>query len=589
MKIKFNQFTQYFKIAKWYLLLQLFLAFLSGGACIALTVCINYAMKGIEEINFQYVSLVCGLMVGAYLINSVMNYLQYMVNTIMSQKIAMVMRRNLLTRINQFSMKFFDDNMAGDILSKFTIDLNNITTFFSEFIADFIGIMVWIFGLSIAIILVSWKLAIITFVVFSLFFLILLLILKKSNPHFQKTQKKLTDINSLLNQTFTNSDTIGSFNLSKTFINKFAKESFILRNSNTKSYFFGTLSFVYMEFVVNFLVVLMTFVGIIFINNDISLDSVKFIGVDTQNYEFNVLTIFILLMRQFLSPFSLSSSYLLFGMTTLISVRRILKFTNNNDKLVDFVIKYSECISNKINYSKVCPILEFKNVNFSYDKNKNVINNLSFTIDNGEFIGIVGETGSGKSTVINLLTKLYSFDNGDILLNGESIAKMNDKKVRNDIFVIPQDTHIFKDTIYNNIRLLNKDVSNKQIDELIKTLEIEEIFNKFKNNLNTIIDNNYLSNGEKQLISICRALVSCAKIIVLDEINSSIDSKLEFALCRAIDYLRKTKTLIFIAHKLSAIKNANKIIVLKNGELIEIGTHEQLLKNKNYYYDLWTN
>lgn len=593
MKIKFTQFTQYFKIAKWYLLLQLLLAILSGGACIALTVCINYAMKGIEEVNFQYVCLVCSLMIGAYLINSVMNYLQYMVNTIMSQKIAAVMRRNLLIKINQFSMKFFDNNQAGDIISKFTIDLNNVTTFFSEFIADFIGITVWIFGLSMAIILVSWKLALITFVIFTLFFLILLLVLKKSNPYFQKTQKKLADINSLLNQTFTNSDTISSLDLSKTFINKFTKESIILRNSNTKSYFFGTLSFVYMEFVVNFLVVLMTFIGIVFINNNISLDSVKFVGVDTKNYEFNILTIFILLMRQFLSPFSLSSSYLLFGMTTLVSARRILKLMDNkneNNKFVNFVIKYSKSISNADNNGKASQLLEFKNVNFSYCENKKIINNLSFTISEGDFVGIVGETGSGKSTIINLLTKLYLIGDGDILLNGKSITKISDKDVRKDIFVIPQETHIFNDTIYNNIRLMNKNISDKQIDELIKKLEIEDIFQKFKNKLNTYIDNhNCLSNGEKQLISICRALISCAKIIVLDEINSSMDSRLEIALNKAINYLKETKTLVFIAHKLSAIKNASKIIVLKNGELIEMGTHEQLLNNKNYYYELWTN
>ncbi len=593
MKIKFNQFTQYFKIAKWYLLLQLILAILSGGACISLTVCINYAMKGIEEVNFQYVCLVCSLMTGAYLINSVMNYLQYMINTKMSQKIGAVMRRNLLIKINQFPMEFFDNNKSGDIISKFTIDLNNVTTFFSEFIADFIGIMVWIFGLSIAIILVSWKLALITFVIFSLFFLILLLILKKSNPYFQKTQKKLSDINSLLNQTFTNSDTINSLNLSNTFVNKFTKESIILKNTNTKSYFFGTLSFLYMEFVVNFLVVFVTFIGIIFINNNISLDSVKFIGVNSQNNEFNILTIFILLMRQFLSPFNLASSYLLFGMTTLVSVRRLLKLTNNkneNNKFLKFVIKYSKNISEVDHNNKTSQLLEFKNVNFSYCKNKKIINNLSFTIGEGEFVGIVGETGSGKSTIINLLTKLYLIRDGDILLNGKSIKNISDKDVRENIFVIPQETHIFKDTIYNNIRLMNKNVSNKQIDELIKKLEIEDIFNKFKNKLNTFInDNNCLSNGEKQLISICRALVSPAKIIVLDEINSSMDSRLEITLNKAIDYLKETKTLIFIAHKLSAIKNANKIIVLKNGELIEMGTHEQLLNNKNYYYELWTN
>ena len=142
MKYKFKEYSKYLKISKWYLLLQLLLAFVSGGGCIALTVCINYAMKGIEETNFGYVSLICGLMVGSYLLNSLVNYLQYSINVFMSQKIAFYMRANLLNKLNNFKMKFFDNNEAGNILSKFTIDLNNVTTFISEFIAYFIGVFV---------------------------------------------------------------------------------------------------------------------------------------------------------------------------------------------------------------------------------------------------------------------------------------------------------------------------------------------------------------------------------------------------------------------------------------------------------------
>lgn len=585
MKLKFKKYIVYFNVAKWYLLLQLLLAILSGGGCIALTVCINYAMKGINEVNFQYVCLVCGLMIGSYLLNSLINYLQYLVNVYMSQKIAYLMRKRLLEKINNFSMSFFDNNSIGNILSKFTIDLNNITTLISEFVADMIGILVWIFGLSIAIFIISWKLAIITFIIFSIFFVFLILIIKKSNPYFQKAQKQLSNINSFLNQSLNNSISINIDNINSIFESKFIRSSKKLEKANTMSYFYGTFSFIYMEFVINFMVIFMTFIGIIFINNNISLGGIKFVGGVFENSEFSRLTIFILLMRQFLSPFNLSSSYILFIMTSFASYKRIdnlIKKNSNYNKFEKIILnQIGEMSKNSNQY------LEFKNVFFSYIQDKNVISNLNFNIDKNQFIGIVGETGSGKSTIVNLLTKLYSINSGDIYIDGKSIYNYSEQEIRNKIFVIPQDTYIFNDSIYNNIRLTNN-VSNDDIDVLINKIGISKIFDKFENKLNTIIDNkNYLSNGEKQLISICRALISNAKIVVLDEINSSMDDNLEVFLRNAIQFLKKNKTLIIIAHKLSVIKNADKILVLKNGELIESGTHNELLKLKKYYFSLW--
>lgn len=585
MKLKFKKYIVYFNVAKWYLLFQLFLAILSGAGCIALTVCINYAMKGINEVNFQYVCLVCGLMIGSYLLNSLINYLQYLVNVYMSQKIAYLMRKRLLEKINNFSMSFFDNNSIGNILSKFTIDLNNITTLISEFVADMIGILVWIFGLSIAIFIISWKLAIITFIIFSIFFVFLILIIKKSNPYFQKAQKQLSNINSFLNQSLNNSISINIDNINSIFESKFIRSSKKLEKANTMSYFYGTFSFIYMEFVINFMVIIMTFIGIIFINNNISLGGIEFVGGAFENSEFSRLTIFILLMRQFLSPFNLSSSYILFIMTSFASYKRIdnlIKKNSNYNKFEKIILnQIGEMSKNSNQY------LEFKNVFFSYIQDKNVISNLNFNIDKNQFIGIVGETGSGKSTIINLLTKLYPINNGDIYIDGKSIYNYSEQEIRNKIFVIPQDTYIFNDSIYNNIRLTSN-VSNDDIDELINRIGISKIFDKFKNKLNTTIDNkNYLSNGEKQLISICRALISNAKIVVLDEINSSMDDNLEVFLSNAIQFLKKNKTLIVIAHKLSVIKNADKILVLKNGELIESGTHNELLKLKKYYFSLW--
>lgn len=585
MHNSFKKYSDYFKIAKWYILIQLLLAFLSGGACIALTVCINYAIKGIEDVNFSYVSLVCGLMVGSYLVNSIANYLQYMINGFMSQKIAYLMRERLLNKINNFKMKFFDNNSTGSILSKFTIDLNNITTLISEFIADMIGVFVWIVGLTLAIFIVSWKLALITFGIFIIFFIFLVLIVKKSNPYFQKTQKQLTNINSFLNQSLNNSETVNINNLNKYFIENFSKQSHKLELANTKSYFYGTLSFVYMEFVINFMVVFMTFIGIIFINNDISLGGVTFVGGAFDNSEFSRLTIFILLMRQFLSPFNLSSSYILFAMTAFASFKRIDNLLKNNQQFTNFekiCISHCETISKNRNSH-----LEFNNVLFAYIKNNYVLKNLSFKLDKNEFLGIVGETGSGKSTIINLLTKLYDLNEGDIIVDGKSLKDYSDSSIRETVFVIPQDTYLFNDSIYNNIRL-NTDVSDKEIDKLLEELNIKDIFNKFTHGLNTVIDNSlYLSSGEKQLVAILRALVSNSKIVVLDEINSSMDDNLEKILNEAIKYLRAHKTLIFIAHKLSAVKDAHKILVLKNGELIEFGNHEELLQNKSYYYNLW--
>lgn len=586
MKYKFKEYSKYLKISKWYLLLQLLLAFVSGGGCIALTVCINYAMKGIEETNFGYVSLICGLMVGSYLLNSLVNYLQYSINVFMSQKIAFYMRANLLNKLNNFKMKFFDNNEAGNILSKFTIDLNNVTTFISEFIADFIGVFVWIVGLTMAIFIISWKLALITFGIFLIFFFILCVIIKKSNPYFQKTQKQLTSMNSFLNQSLSNSESINSCNLNSAFIFNFSKQSNLLQKTNTKSYFMGTFSFIYMEFVINFMVILMTFIGIIFINNNISLGGVPFVGGAFDNSEFTRLTIFILLMRQFLSPFNLSSSYILFTMTAFASYKRIEKLYDDNNyysKLEKTIIGNCQSLAEQRNNS-----IEFRNVYFGYLKNSNVINNLCFEIKKNSFVGIVGETGSGKSTIINLITKLYSLNSGDVFIDDISINNYSEQEIREKIFVIPQDTHIFKDTIYNNIKLNNNNITNDDIDQLINKLGMNFIFDKFSKKLDTIIDNNSeISYGEKQLISICRALVSKSNIVVLDEINSSMDIELENILNDAINYLKKTKTLIFIAHKLSAIKDANKIIVLKNGELVEMGNHNELIDKKGYYYDLW--
>ncbi len=546
----------------------------------------NYIMKEIENENFRIVSIICSTIIFGYILNSILNYFQYLVNVKMSQKIGLKMRNNLLKKINLLPIDFFDKYSRGDILSRFTVDLNNIINFISEYLVDYIGVIVWIVGLSISLILISWKLALITFGIFFIFLFVYIFIVIKTNPYYKKVQDSLSKITTTLNETLTNSQIINSFEINNIFINKFNHESYVLSKNNNKSYFWGTFVFIYMEFVTNFMIIIITYIGYIFINKNISIQTINMFGSDTSSTNnFITLTLFLLLMRQFISPFTLSSSYILATSTAISSLKRVNEIYDypTEFKLIDKFV-----MNTLIEYNKnKIPAIKFDHVSFSYNKKDNAINNISFDIFNNEFIGIVGETGSGKSTIINLLTRLYNIDSGNIIYNNKSIYEYDLKTLRSNIFIIPQTVHLFDDTVYNNIKLSNTNISDIQIENLTKKIGCYEVFNNLPNGFNTIINNDNISNSQKQLLSLCRAIVSSAKIIVLDEINSSINSTYKKMLDNALKILKQDRTIIIIAHKLSIIKDASNIFVFKNGVLVESGTHNNLINKKGYYYDLY--
>lgn len=515
-----------------------------------------------------------------------LNVLQTITMNKVAQFTGRSIRKDLYFKILQLKLSFFDQNPSGDIMSRLTNDVNNITNALAQNVTQFIVNASQIVIMLFTMIMFSPILGLVSLVFFPIQIGVILLLFKKSQPNFIKKQTALGDINGFIEETISGQKVINNFNKQQPTIEKFQQKNQIIRKID---YSTQTLS--------NFTGPWNTFAGSM-LTFTLFLLSITFSSI---NYEFggivstteagktkpeniiSLLTIILILSKNYTNPI-----YQIFQMLYLL--QGAMAGTERAFFILNQEVENKEMESETIEDIK--GNVEFKNLSFSYDEGgKVILKNINLKIKPGQVVGIVGPTGSGKTTIINLLTKFYDIINedSDILIDGKSIKTMTKESLRNEVSIVLQDTFIFENTIFENLRLSKKDATNEEIIEAAKKANAHNFIMQLENGYETILENNAdeLSQGEKQLLAIARAFLKRSSILILDEATSSIDTKTEKDIQAGMIELSKGKTTFMIAHRLSTIKHADIIIVLKDGEILEQGNHEELLALKGFYATMY--
>lgn len=515
-------------------------------------------------IDMPYITKILLIVLACYIIDATCTYLKSYLASELGQKIGYDLRKQLISKINRIKLSKLDTMKKGDIISKITNDVERLTDNITGVIPDLVYNFSLIFGVVVMMFVLDPLLAGITILVVPITYLLLSFIVKKTQKYFELNQKAIGNVNAFVEESVTNNDIIKSFNEEKYFINKFNNESSTLAEYGFKSSFYSSLAVPFNKALgnVNYLIIV----------------SIGAIRVINGKLRLGAIQSFIQYLKDFNRPMNVITqviSNLQMAMATVDRVCEILDLDEEeNGEIGDISFNSS---------------IEFKNVSFSYKKGKEVLKNFNLKINKGEKIAIVGKTGAGKTTIVNLLMGFYDNYEGQILIDGISIRDIDKKEYRKLVSMVLQDTWLFEGTIKENI-VFDKHISDNKLSTILSKSKILHMIEGLPGELNFCIneETNNISMGEKQLLTIARALVADPEILILDEATSNVDTRIEYLINHSMSTLMKNRTSIVIAHRLSTIIESDKIIVIKNGSILESGTHKELLKNKDYYYELYT-
>ncbi len=514
--------------------------------------------------DISYIVKILFIVGGCYLIDATCTYFKSFLASSLGQKIGYDLRSKLINKINKIKFMDLDKMKKGDVISKITNDVERLTDNLTEIIPDLVYNFSLIFGVIVMMYVLDPLLATLTITVIPITYFLLSFIVKKTQIYFELNQRAIGNVNSFVEETVTNNDVIKSFNKENYFNNKFNKESARLADYGFKSSFYSSLAVPFNKAIGNL--------------NYIIIVGVGSVSVIKGNLRLGAIQSFIQYMKDFNKPMNVIAQVIANLQMAIASVDRVYEILDLNEEDNGYLDDVR--FNNKI---------EFKNVNFSYEKGKPVLKNFNLTINKGEKVALVGKTGAGKTTIVNLLMGFYDNYDGQILIDGVSIKDLDKKSYRSLISMVLQDTWLFEGTIKENI-IYDKKISDTKLDSILSKSKIDHLIDSLPNGLEFNIneETNNISSGEKQLLTIARALVADPEILILDEATSNVDTRLEYLINTSMDNLMEDRTSIVIAHRLSTIIKSDKIIVIKNGQILETGTHKELLKNKGYYYELYT-
>ena len=500
--------------------------------------------------------------------SSIIGYFQNFVLATVSNKYALNLRKRIVSKLNKLPLKFFDNHETGDILSRISNDVDNISQNLNHSLGTLVSGMTLLIGSTIMMFTTNVVMSI-SAIIASLFgFALMFLILSKSQKYFDMKQAGLGNLNSHIEEIYSGHDIVKVYNGEKNAKKEFDKLNKDLYYNNQKSQFLSGLMPPMMGFIGNFGYVVVCIVGAyLTIKGKIS---------------FGVIVAFMIYIRLFTNPLSQIAQAMSSLQSTAASAERVFEFLSekemNDESNLDLIKDIKNIKGN----------IEFKNVRFSYNDDKVIIKNFSANIKDGQKIAIVGPTGAGKTTLVNLLMKFYDINEGDIIIDGISIKNISREQIHELFTMVLQDTWLFNGTIKENIVFNNKNITENKIWDVLSIVGIKHFVKTLSGGLNAIVDNGEsVSQGEKQLLTIARGMLEDTPFLILDEATSNVDTRTEELVQKAMDKLTKGKTSFIIAHRLSTIKNADLILVMNEGNIVEQGTHSSLMKKKGAYYELY--
>lgn len=519
-----------------------------------------------EDVMAQ-VTKIAIFLVCIYVASALLEYIQQYITTVVTQKTVKKFRSDISHKINNLPLNYFDTHLHGDILSRVTNDVDTIGQSLNESVGSLVTSVIMLIGVLIMMFVTDWVLAF-TVIGATLFgFVLAMIFMASSQKYFNKNQKDLGEMNAHIEETYSGHNVVQLFNAKEQTAKEFNKINKSLLSSGLKSQFISGAMMPVMGFIGNFGYAAVCIVGALLA------------GSRGMGY-FGTIIAFMIYVRLFSNPLSQIAQAITLLQSASAASGRVFEFLEEKE-LEDESTK-------TLVLANVAGNVEFDHVSFGYSKDKKIIKDFSAKINAGEKVAIVGPTGAGKTTLVNLLMRFYEVDSGDIKIEGVSTKDITRENVHKLFGMVLQDTWLFQGTIKENLRYNNENVTDEQIVEVCKQVGVDHFIQTLSNGYDTVIDDAVnLSAGQKQLLTIARTMIENRPMMILDEATSSVDTRTEVLLQQAMDKVMEGRTSFIIAHRLSTIKNADMILVLKDGDIIESGKHEELLEKGGFYADLY--
>ncbi|MBR2677979.1 MAG: ABC transporter ATP-binding protein [Bacilli bacterium] len=503
-----------------------------------------------------------------YLLNSIFGYAEGIIMAYVGIGYARKLRSDISHKINKLPLRYFDSHEAGDILSRVTNDVDTIGINISDAVTSLVTNVTLFLGSIIMMFVTNWIMALTAIASSIIGFALSFMLLRISQKYFVQRQKELGNLNGHIEEIYSGHSVVKSYNGEEEALKEFNKINDRLYECNRKSQFLSGIMQPIMSFIGNFGYVMVCVVGALLVMN---------------NYiTFGVIVAFMIYVRLFTNPLSRIAQ----ALTTMQSVgaagERVFEF------LEEVELSDESNIKSKLDRDNVKGNIEFKNIKFGYSKDKTIIKNFTASVKSGDKIAIVGPTGAGKTTMVNLLMKFYEIDEGDILIDGVSIKDLTRSNIHELFDMVLQDTWLFEGSVRENLVFNNKGITDDDLWKVCKNVGIDHFIKTLPKGLGASVgDSNTISSGQKQLLTIARGMIEDAPFLILDEATSNVDTRTEELVQKAMDKLTVGKTSFIIAHRLSTIKNADLILVMDEGNIVEQGKHEELLKKNGFYAKLY--
>lgn len=522
---------------------------------------------GTVKVDFAGMARLLVLLGAVYLLSSLFTYIQGHISAKLSQKTVYRMRGDLFRKIEKLPIKYIDNHPHGDIMSRMTNDIENISNTVSNSVTSLISGIITIIGAFSLMLYHSWQMTLVALVTIPLTVLVTTKLTKYVRRYFMRQQQLLGAINSQVEESVTGYKTVVAFGHENEIKDEFNRTGDELRTAGIKAEIFGGVMGPLMNIIGNVGFLLIVICGALFTMKGL-------IGITT-------IYVFIQYSKQFTRPINEVANQYTSILNAITGAERVFEITDQNDETDEGkkVLLPADIKGN----------ISFRNICFSYVQSEPVLKNFNLEISSGQKIAIVGKTGSGKSTIINLLTRFYETDSGKILLDGTDIREITKASLRKNIAIVLQDTVLFSDTVGANIRYGRPEASEAETEAAAKAAKAHDFITRMPDGYDTVLDESggNISQGQKQLLTIARAILADPKILILDEATSSVDTRTEMDIQSAMINLMQGRTTLIIAHRLSTIRDADKIIVLDDGRIVEAGNHNELIAAEGVYYGLY--
>ncbi len=524
-------------------------------------------LSGGNGIDFEKIGQILLTLLMLYIISAIFSFIQGFTMTNVAQKLTYKLRNDIAIKINKLPMKYFDKRTHGEVLSIITNDIDTLSMNLNQSITQIITTICTIIGILIMMFSISWKMTLISLVILPMAVLIVKIVVTKSQKYFKRQQDYLAHVNGQVEEIYSGLNIVKAFNGEQKEIEQFQKLNSELYHSGWRSQFLSGLMHPLMNFMGN-----ISYVAVAVVGGYLAIEGTITVGNIQSFIQYN---------RQFIQPIGQVAQVSGMLQAMVAAAERVFEFLDEKEE--------EETAKGKIDTSKLKGNVEFNHVKFGYDKDKMIINDFNVKVKEGQKIAIVGPTGAGKTTMVNLLMRFYDVDSGEILVDGHNVKDFPRGEYRKMFGMVLQDTWLFGGTVKDNIKYSKEDSTDDEVIEATKAAHVHHFIKTLPKGYNSVLneESSNVSAGQKQLLTIARVILANPKILILDEATSSIDTRTEIQIQDAMDNLMKGRTSFIIAHRLSTIKNADLILVMNHGDIIEQGTHEELLSQNGFYADLY--